>query len=122
MVEWQSISLADLLARIEQGFGRMTEQERALWLAVRLPPQKLHQLPYGVEGDGFWVVGIIGSTVLWYNDIEEGFNRSLFSTFGTIDDYWANQDELEIAIRYLFNALSTGNDLVVLRDPPEAVP
>ena len=26
----------------------------------------------------FWVVGLIGRTVIWYNDIEEGFNRSAF--------------------------------------------
>jgi len=44
-------------------------------------------------------------TVNWYNDIEEGFNRSGYSTYGTIDDYWCNQDELELTAQYLMNAI-----------------
>lgn len=35
---------------------------------------------------------------LWFNDIEDGFNRSKYSDFGKIDEYWCNQDRLEIAI------------------------
>lgn len=81
-----------------------------LWEAIRIPHQKWNQTPYGVERCGFWVVGLIGSTVLWCNDIEEGFNRSRLKSFGRIDDYWCNQDELEVAIRFLLNALKQAHD------------
>lgn len=41
--------------------------------------------------------------VLWFNDIEEGFNVSRFEEAGLIpdDEYWCNQDELHRALRNL---------------------
>ena len=68
------------------------------------------------------MVAIIGTTVIWYNDIEEGFNRSRYSTYGTIDDYWCSQDELELTVQYLMNAIEQGSDLVLLRSKPMKVP
>ena len=114
MIEWEPISEPALLARIAQCQARMSESEGRLWEAVRIRLEKWHQHPYGDQGGGFWVVGLIGTTVIWYNDIEEGFNRSGFSTFGTIDDYWCNHDELEITLQYLMNALNRGHDMVRL--------
>ena len=114
MIEWEPISEPALLARLSQCQARMSEAEVRLWEAVRIGPEKWQQHPYGDQGGGFWVVGLIGSTVIWYNDIEEGFNRSGFSTFGTIDDYWCNQDELEITLQYLMSALNRGHDMVRL--------
>jgi len=55
---------------------------------------------------------LIGRTVIWYNDLEDGFNRSLYSSYGLIDDYWRNDDELDVAIQYLANALSGDQDLL----------
>jgi len=78
--------------------------------------------PYGDQGAGFWVVALVGRTVIWYNDIEEGFNRSRYSAYGTIDDYWCNQDELELTLRYLLSALEQGSDLVRLVKRPAKVP
>ena len=112
MDEWRPISEEALLARIEQGRVRMSGPELNLWEAIRILPQKWNQVPYGNEGCGFWVVGIIGTTVLWYNDIEDGFNRSRLTAFGTIDDYWCNQDELEVAVRDILNTLNHGHDLL----------
>ena len=60
----------------------MSQEEMRLWEAIRIQPVKWQQDPYGIQGGGFWVVGIIGSTVIWYNDIEEGFNRSVSPHLG----------------------------------------
>jgi hypothetical protein len=114
MPEWEPISSTALLERIEQGRRAMSEPVRRLWDAIRIEPEKWEQHPYGDEGGGFWAVAVMGRNVVWYNDIEEGFNRSLYSKYGTIDDYWCNQDELHIAIGYLVNALATGQDLNLL--------
>jgi len=46
-------------------------------------------------------VGIIGRSVIWYNDIEDGFNISKYATYGRIDEYWCNQDELLITVKRL---------------------
>ena len=114
MVDWEAISEAALLDRISQGYARMTDAQQRLWNAIRIKPEKWQQHPYGDAGGGFWAVGLIGRTVIWYNDLEDGFNRSIYSTFGVIDDYWRNDDELDITIQYLANALSLGHDLLEL--------
>jgi hypothetical protein len=116
MIEWQPISEADLRARIRQGEARMTPAQRRIWDAIRIEPEKWRQHPYGDAGKGFWAVGLIGTSVLWYNDIEDGFNRSKYATYGTIQDYWRNSDELETTIEFLINSLDRGADLVQLVD------
>jgi hypothetical protein len=117
MTQWLPIAENALRKRVSQGEARMTPSERRLWNAIRVEPQKWKQEPYGLEGGGFWVLGLIGQTVIWYNDLEEGFNRSRYSSFGTIDDYWCNQDELEVTLGYLMAALEKGPDLVLLPKP-----
>jgi hypothetical protein len=108
--EWQPISLAELQGEINEALGRMNATQRKLWDVIRITPEKWQQDPYGKEGGGFWVVALIGTSVVWYNDIEEGFNRSRYSRYGFIDDYWCNQDELEWAIQALLKLIETGED------------
>lgn len=112
MVDWVPISEDDLLARISHGYARMTQAQQRLWEAIRISPEKWQQHPYGDAGCGFWAVGLLGRTVIWYNDLEDGFNRSVYSTYGLIDDYWRNDDELDVTIQFLANALSKGHDLL----------
>ena len=112
MVDWVPISEDDLSARIRQGYARMTQAQQRLWDAIRISPEKWQQHPYGDAGGGFWAVGLLGRTVIWYNDLDDGFNRSVYSTYGLIDDYWRNDDELDVTIQFLANALSRGHDLL----------
>ena len=122
MIEWEPISETALKARVAQGVARMSPAQLRLWEAVRIEPEKWQQHPYGDQGEGFWVVAIVGRTVLWFNDIEDGFNRSRYASYGTIDDYWCNQDELELAVQYLGNAIEQGTDLVRLVKKPAPLP
>jgi hypothetical protein len=48
-----------------------------------------------LEG-GFWAVAVDDDRVLWYNDVEDGFNVSRFARRGEIprDEYWCNQSSL----------------------------
>jgi hypothetical protein len=118
MVDWQPIAREALLERVAQGVARMEPAERRLWMMMRIEPVKWRQEPYGRDGEGFWVVGLIGTSVLWYNDIEDGFNRSKYANHGEIQDYWCNQDELDVAVKYLVSALEHGADLVGMSVPP----
>ncbi len=119
MIDWEPISEAALVKRIGQGRARMSEASRRIWEAVRIPPEKWAQHPYGDAGGGFWVVAVIGRTAIWYNDIEDGFNRSAYTTYGTLDGYWCNQDEMEVTVQYLANALSEGKDLALMVSRPK---
>ena len=114
MIEWKPISEIALRARVSQGETRMSPGLRRLWSVVQIEPEKWQQHPHGDQGSGFWVVAVIGRTVIWYNDLEEGFNRSNYSAYGTIDEYWCNQDELELTVQYLMNTLDQGFDLLSL--------
>ena len=120
MPEWNPISEKALRGRVAQGEARMSASQLRLWKAIRIEPEKWQQHPYGDPGKGFWVVALIGRNVIWYNDIEEGFNRSLYTTYGQIEDYWCNEDELELTIEYLMTSLErgTGTDLVHMRNKP----
>ena len=100
----------------------MSDAQRRLWHAMRIEPEKWQQHPYGDPGNGFWAVAVIGRNVVWYNDIEEGFNRSIYSVYGQIEDYWRNQDELDLTIEYLMTSLERGTDLVKMRNRPIKVP
>lgn len=86
----------------------MEQVERLLWDLVRIPPVKWHQQPWGELGGGFWVVGLIGRQVIWYNDIEHGFNVSQYVEYGTITKYWCNQDELHHVIWQLRQQIESG--------------
>ena len=120
-VEWAPIAESALHSRVAQGVARMSPELLGLWQAIRITPEKWEQQPYGEPGGGFWVVALIGKTVIWYNDLEEGFNRSRYSSYGTIEDYWCNQDELELTVQWLMDALRRGTDLVLLPRMPAKV-
>ena len=120
-MDWQPISEVELWNKINLAWERMTIPQRKLWECIRIAPEKWQQHPYGEEAGGFWVVGIFGRTVVWYNDIEEGFNRSRYMVYGEIDEYWCNQDELEWTVQWLLNSIETGKDEGPYAGPPEPI-
>lgn len=82
---WQPLSELKLWDFMNEACDRMSIEQRRLWEVIRVSPVKWKLTPWGDQGGGFWVIGIIGNTVLWYNDIEDGFNRSKYSAVGIID-------------------------------------
>ncbi len=122
MPEWEPITEQALRDRVAQGVARMSASQLGLWGAIRIDPERWSQRPYGDPGGGFWAVAVIGRTVIWYNDIEEGFNRSTYASYGEIAEYWCNQDELELTVEYLMNSIDRGTDLVLMRSKPQKAP
>lgn len=117
-MEWQPISEAAIWDKINDAYLRMNPIQGRLWDAIKITPEKWQQHPYGDVGGGFWVVAIIGRKVLWFNDIEDGFNLSVYSRFGQIDEYWCNQDELEWAVQGVADILESGSDESGHASPP----
>jgi hypothetical protein len=72
------------------------------WEYIKIKPEKWQEETMGKEGGGFWVVAIIGKSVIYYNDIEEGYNFSSFTTYGDIDTYNCSQMELHEMIESLY--------------------
>lgn len=106
---WSPIPESELVESLNLARQRMDAQQRRLWDLIRVRPQKWQSSPYGDQGGGFWVVALVGETVVWFNDIEEGFNSSRWTQFGHIDEYWCNQDHLEWTLQALLALIDVRN-------------
>lgn len=98
MNKWEAITLDELNKKIQEGINRMTETQLEVWSRISVQPVKWEKEELGKQGGGFWVVAIQSKKIIWYNDIEEGFNISTFLKHGEIEEYGAEQDELQWTI------------------------
>lgn len=92
-------------------------EQREFFQGASIAPAKWRLTPWGDEGGGFRAVAVNLDRVLWYNDIEEGFNVSRFDVEGENprDEYWCNHDPLRWALPRLQGERGTR------RGPPEPV-
>lgn len=95
---WQPITLNELEKLLQKDLAECSAEARALFKNYAAKPGKWALSPWGDLGGGFWVVAVINKTVIWFNDIEDGFNTSVFTSEGVIDQYWCNQDSLKQAL------------------------
>jgi len=93
---------------------------REAWEHVRIGPEKWQCSPWGDQSGGFWVVAEMAGEVVWYNDIEDGFNTSPFITRGIIGEYRCNQTEFEQLLNTLPEALAAEG--FAAQDAAPAVP
>jgi hypothetical protein len=107
-MDWMPITEEEIASLIANGVAAMKMPERSFWSLIRVQPVKWRLSPWGDEGDGFWVVGILGDRVVWYNDIEDGFNISRYEKYGVIAEYCCNQDELQHTMCALLRQFETG--------------
>jgi len=77
------------------------------WSYLKIQPEKWEWREKSVfEPDGgFWVVGILGKYILYYNDIEEGYNFSPYTNYGEIDTIGCSQGELYQVVESIFKNL-----------------
>ena len=103
---WEPLSESELDALIARHLAACSPALTRYYERVAIPPMKWRQSPWGNEGGGFWAIATDGPYVLWYNDIEDGFNVSRFVVHRTIPDdgYWCNQDDLDRGLQRLREA------------------
>ena len=121
MEEWEPISLSELFNEIEKTEKDLDGELKNFWNLIKIDPIKWEEKEYGEMGGGFWVVAICGNKVMWYNDIEEGFNISDYKTFGKIEYYSCNQDDLIWSLTKLFDLLKFGREIDGIRGPAESM-
>lgn len=103
---WTPILLSELEECILRGESKLKIELLNFWNLIKITPQKWREDEYGIEGGGFWVVAIFGTEVIYYNDIEEGFNISEYEVHGEIKDYLCNQSELDWVIIELYERIT----------------
>lgn len=91
---------------INEGWSRMTFRQRFLWEVIKISPEEWELAEYGP----YWVVGIIGSTVLYYNHGERGFNLSPWNMHGAILTFGSLQYDLAEAVQRVQRMIDTGED------------
>ncbi|GGA92252.1 hypothetical protein [Mucilaginibacter rubeus] len=121
MDKWKPISLGELFDKIHKTEANLNGDLWNFWQLIKVYPTKWIENELGNEGGGFWVVAICGTKVIWYNDIEEGFNISNYKVFGEIDGYYCNQDELSWSVIRLFNLVKFGGDIIGQAGPPQSL-
>jgi hypothetical protein len=110
-VNWVPITFEELYDKVIKTECDLKGSVLNFWEMIKFGPEKWNEQTYGTEGGGFWVVALVGQRVIYYNDIEEGFNISKFTRYGTIDEYWCNQDDLDVGILQLYNLIEFGGDI-----------
>ncbi|TDO23773.1 hypothetical protein [Pedobacter duraquae] len=108
---WTPISLTELKEWISRGESKLDDEPLNFWNLIKIAPQKWKEKEYGDEGGGFWVVAVFGNTVVFYNDIEDGFNTSPYTAYGQISEYASEQAELDWIVERLYNSLKRNAQL-----------
>ena len=96
-----SIAKSELFNIMLKSQSRMSLQQRTVWSAINITLSKWQISLEGDAENSFWAVGILGQRVLWYNDVEGGFNNSHYFQYGVIGEYFTAKDTLEDAVQKL---------------------
>lgn len=118
---WEPISEIELYDQIYKTEMDLNGDLWNFWQLIQIEPAKWQEPDYGDVGGGFWVVAICGKKVIWYNDIEDGFNISDYKVHGQIAGYYCNKDELNIAVLRLFDLVKFGGEIIGQAGHPKSV-
>lgn len=105
-MSWSPIQKFELAELIASGLAEADDSVREAWERIRIEPQKWRCSPWGDDGGGFFVVAVSGDSVIWFNDIEGGFNTCSFRGRGIIDDYRSNQSDFADVLNALPQAVT----------------
>lgn len=103
MDNWINFPKKELMLEIYLSEQNMDDEILLFWNQIKTSPEIW--LCKDVIEDNFWAIAHHQNFVIWYNDIEEGFNLSRFKTKGQILEYRAFKNELNAAIIALKNKI-----------------
>jgi predicted esterase YcpF (UPF0227 family) len=98
METWEPISAAELEDLLSQQLTDCEPELVAVFETYKVAPFRAPIDRYGRE-ESVFVVARKGDEVLYFEDVEDGFNFSPISPHGKILEHWCNQDELKHALR-----------------------
>ena len=98
MSQWTPISRPDFESLFCRALEDCLPEERALFERCRTD---LERRPFATKIylESAFVVALHQDEIMYYNDIEGGFNTSPVDEDGAILEYWCNQDTLQGALR-----------------------
>lgn len=94
---WRPITADEMQSLIDEPLKDCTPEQREIFdrYRVALRPTPLER--YG-QLETVFVVAQRGNEVMYYEDVEDGFNFSPLTADGRVAQHWCNQDELKYAL------------------------
>ncbi len=97
MAKWKPITEDELAELIRQQFTECEPDQRATFEQYRVALRRAPIMRYG-KHEKVFVVAQRGNEVLYFEDVEDGFNFSPVDADGRILEHWCDQDELRHAL------------------------
>ena len=104
---------------INEGRDGMSFAQRRLWDTISIDPQQWDHRTSAGNDLRIWVVALIGRTVISYNDLEHGFDRSSFVRYGDIAQLGWGQSDLETVVQDVLNELEFGRRTAPIASEPK---
>jgi hypothetical protein len=96
-VDWQSATIEQVIEIVKADLARCTPDQIAVFEKYRTPPYRAPLSRYG-QDESVIVVAQKENEVVYWEDVEEGFNVSPLVTDGKVLEHWCNQDDLGTAL------------------------
>jgi hypothetical protein len=97
MDDWQPATIEGVKKIVESDLADCDDEQIAVFKRYAVEPYSAPIVRYG-KLETVVVVARKQNEVIYWEDVEEGFNRSPISQEGTIREHWCNQDELRLAL------------------------
>jgi hypothetical protein len=97
MDECRPATIEQVNAIVTRDLTACDAEQLAVFNKYRVEPFSAPIVRYG-QTESVVVVARNGEQVIYYEDVEEGFNVSPISPDGRILEHWCNQDELRFAL------------------------
>jgi hypothetical protein len=99
-MNWESITKDELLEAIRQQCLELNAEELSFFNEIYVPLEKARILRYGNIEEVF-IVAKLGELIVFFEDVEEGFEISELNDEGVITEYGASQ----FTIQHITNQL-----------------
>lgn len=103
MDKWIALSKKDLVQELFLAEFNIDNEQLKFWNKIKIEPE-IWSCNDVIE-ENFWIVAKTNKHIIWYNDIEEGFNISKYKIEGIIISYNNSKQELHLALKQLIKLL-----------------
>jgi hypothetical protein len=94
---WNPTSVEEVKNIVEKDLANCDDEQRSIFRRYSIEPCLAPILRYG-ETTAVVIVARKGNEVIYWEDVEEGFNISPVAEDGRVLEHWCNQDELRHAL------------------------
>ena len=97
MDDWQPATIEEVNEIVARDLTACDAEQLAAFNKCRVEPFSAPMVRYG-QTDSVVVVARNGDQVIYWEDVEDGFNVSPISPDGRVLEHWCNDDELRFAL------------------------